>query len=160
VLPDGRTVPAQMRLEATLGDDAIGSIGDTTYLGQDNTDPELRTGLQSLRNIEEVSIVAAPGQVSAQLQQGLIDHCELLRDRFAVLDPTPEPRDTISDAQDQRQQFDTKYAALYYPWLSIPDPFPANLAAVQDYAIPPSGHMLGIYARTNVDRGVHKAPTN
>jgi phage tail sheath protein FI len=83
-----------------------------------------------------------------------------MRYRFAVLDSLPEPTDTISDAQGQRQQFDTKYAALYYPWLTIPDPFPTNLADVRDYPIPPSGHMLGVYARTDIDRGVHKAPAN
>jgi phage tail sheath protein FI len=101
-----------------------------------------------------------PGRTSATLQQGLIDHCELMRYRFAVLDTSPEPHDTVTDVQTQRQQFDTKYAAMYYPWLSIPDPFPANLADVHDYAIPPSGHMLGVYARTDIERGVHKAPAN
>lgn len=159
-LPDGRRVPARQRLEQVVGDDSIGTLTDDHYLGSDHVDPERRTGLQSLRNIEEVSIVAVPGRVSPRLQQGLIEHCELLRYRFAVLDSTPEPVDTIADAQNQRQQFDTKYAALYYPWLTIPDPFPDNLADVRDYPIPPSGHLLGIYARTDIDRGVHKAPAN
>ncbi len=158
--PDGRLTPARTRLEAVPGDDSIGTLGDPQYLGLDNVDPELRTGLQSLRNIEQVSLVAIPGQVSATVQQGLIDHCELMRYRFAVLDTTPEPADTISDAQDQRQQFDTKYAALYYPWLAIRDPFPENLADVHDYPIPPAGHLLGVYARTDIERGVHKAPAN
>ena len=159
-LPDGRTVPAQLRLETTLGDDAIGAVTDHTYVGDDNADPELRTGLQCLRNVEEISLVAIPGRASATVQQGVIDHCELLRYRFAVLDSLPEPTDTISDAQGQRQQYDSKYAALYYPWLTIPDPFPTNLADIHDYPIPPSGHMLGVYARTDIDRGVHKAPAN
>ena len=159
-LPDGRLVPAMLRLETVRGDDSIPTLNDSHYLGADNADPELRTGLQSLRNIEQVSIVAIPGRVSPSVQQGVIDHCELMRYRFAVLDTRPEPTDTISDAQDQRQQFDTKYAALYYPWLAIPDPFPVNLADVKDYAIPPSGHMLGVYARTDIERGVHKAPAN
>ena len=60
----------------------------------------------------------------------------------------------------QRQQFDTKYAALYHPWLLIPDPYPVNLSQIADYPIPPSGHMVGIYARTDIERGVHKAPAN
>ena len=77
-----------------------------------------------------------------------------------MLDSPPEPDDTITDVQGQRQQFDTKYAALYYPWLTIPDPFPANLADIHDYPIPPTGHMLGVYARTDIERGVHKAPAN
>ncbi|MBB2890239.1 phage tail sheath C-terminal domain-containing protein [Flexivirga oryzae] len=160
VLPDGRRMPALLRLETTLGDDSIGTISDDTYIGSDSTDPEQRTGLQSLQNVEEISLVAVPGRVSARLQQAVIDHCELLRYRFAVLDTTPEPNDTISDAQSQRGQFDTEYAALYYPWLSIPDPFPTNLADIHDYAIPPAGHVLGVYARTDIDRGVHKAPAN
>lgn len=160
VLPDGRRVPARHRLEAVVGDDSISSFSDAHLLGADHVDPARRTGLQSLRNVEEVSLVAVPGETSASVQQGVIDHCELMRYRFAVLDTTPEPRDTIADAQDQRQQFDTKYAALYYPWLSIRDPFPANLADVHDYPVPPAGHLLGVYARTDIDRGVHKAPAN
>jgi phage tail sheath protein FI len=160
VLPDGRTVPARLRLEQVQGDDAIGSIGDSTYLGADSTEPDDRTGLYSLQNIEEISLVAVPGQTRPAVQQGVIDHCELLRYRFAVLDAVPEPADTLSDVQNQRQQFDTKYAAMYHPWLSIPDPFPAIPAQVQDYPVPPAGHMLGVYARTDVDRGVHKAPAN
>jgi phage tail sheath protein FI len=83
-----------------------------------------------------------------------------LRYRFAVLDSPAPPTDTLADVQNQRQQFDTKYAALYYPWLVTPEPFPVNLQKIQDYPIPPSGHMLGVYARTDIERGVHKAPAN
>ena len=94
------------------------------------------------------------------MQGALINHCELMRYRFAVLDGPRPPQDTLSDVQNQRQQFDTKYAALYHPWLLIPDPFPVNLGKVVDYPIPPAGHMVGIYARTDIERGVHKAPAN
>ena len=139
VLPSGQRRPARMRLEEVIGFDSIGTLTDDDYIGADNVDPDLRTGLESLRNIEEISIVAIPGRVSPQVQQAVIDHCELLRYRFAVLDSRPEPTDTISDAQDQRQQFDTKYAALYYPWLSIPDPFPENLTTIREYADPAGG---------------------
>lgn len=159
-LSNGKVVPAKMRLEQVVGDDAIGSISDTTYLGEDPGDPQDRTGLESLRNIEDVSIVAIPGVTGTNIQSGLITHCELMRYRFAVLDSLPEPNDTLTDVQDQRQQFDTKLAALYYPWLAIPEPFPTNLANVREYPIPPSGHMIGIYARTDIERGVHKAPAN
>ncbi len=160
VLPGGLRRPARMRLEQVIGFDSIGTLTDDHYVGADNADPDLRTGLQALRNVEQISIVGIPGQVGPRVQQALVDHCELMRYRFAVLDSRPEPTDTISDAQSQRQQFDTKYAALYYPWLSIPEPFPENLTTIRDYAIPPSGHVLGVYARTDVDRGVHKAPAN
>lgn len=160
ILPTGQQRAARLRLEQVAGFDAIPMMTDAAYIGMDNADPDLRTGLQCLRNVEQISIVGLPGRVSVSAQQALIDHCELLRYRFAVLDSVPEPNDTISDTQNQRQQFDTKYAALYYPWLSIPDPFPANSSNVRDYAVPPTGHVLGVYARTDIDRGVHKAPAN
>jgi phage tail sheath protein FI len=160
VLPGGLRRPARMRLEQVLGFDSISTLTDDDYIGADNADPDLRTGLQGMRNVEEISIVGIPGRVAPRVQQALVDHCELMRYRFAVLDSRPEPTDTIADTQAQRQQFDTKYAALYYPWLSIPDPYPESLTTIPDYAIPPSGHVLGVYARTDVDRGVHKAPAN
>jgi len=106
----------------------FGSIIDDTYIGIDNTEPLLRTGLQSLRNEEEISIVACPGRTSAALQNRVIEHCELLRYRFAVSRCQPPPRDSLNDVQNQRQQFDTKYAALYHPWPLIADPFPVNQA--------------------------------
>jgi phage tail sheath protein FI len=94
------------------------------------------------------------------MQNALIAHCELMRYRVAVLDGPRPPHDTLSDVQTQRQQYDTKYAALYHPWLLISDPYPVNLSQIADYPIPPSGHVVGIYARTDIERGVHKAPAN
>jgi phage tail sheath protein FI len=142
------------------GFDDIGSITDQTYIGQDNVNPEQRTGLFTLRNVEDISIIGAPGRTTPAIQNALINHCELMRYRFAVLDGPPPPADSIPDVQAQRQQFDTKYAALYHPWLLTADPFPVGPIVRQDYPIPPSGHMLGIYARTDIERGVHKAPAN
>lgn len=158
LLPDGRRRAARHRLGG--GNDSIGTLTDATYIGADSATPENRTGLHSLRNVEEISIVACPGRTSVAMQSALIVHCELMRYRFAVLDGPRPPRDTLSDVQTQRQMFDTKYAALYHPWLLVPDPYPTNLARIPDYAIPPSGHLIGIYARTDIERGVHKAPAN
>ena len=161
VLPDGRRRPARHALgDLVPGTDSIGTLTEDDYVGQDNQDPEARTGLHSLRNIEEISIVACPGRTTAVTQNALIAHCELMRYRVAVLDGPRPPQDTLSDVQTQRQQYDTKYAALYHPWLLIPDPYPVNLSQIADYPIPPSGHMVGIYARTDIERGVHKAPAN
>jgi phage tail sheath protein FI len=158
VLSDQRERPARHPLENGL--DSIATLLDSHYIGQDDPNPENRTGLQSLKNIEEISIVACPGRTTVPIQNALINHCELMRYRFAVLDAQRPPNDAMADVQSQRQQFDTKYAALYHPWLSIPDPYPVTLSRIQDYAIPPSGHVVGIYARVDVERGVHKAPAN
>jgi hypothetical protein len=158
LLPDGRRRAARHPLEG--GNDSIGTLSDATYIGDDSATPEERTGLHSLRNIEDISIVACPGRTSSQLLNALIVHCELMRYRFAVLDALRPPNDALANIQSQRQQFDTKYAALYHPWLLVPDPFSSNLARIPDYPLPPSGHVVGIYARTDIDRGVHKAPAN
>jgi uncharacterized protein len=87
------------------------------------------------------------------VQGALITHCELLKDRFAILDP----RDGlgVQDILDERSLIDTKYAALYYPWLLVRDP-----VVNRDVPLAPSAHMAGIYARVDDERGVHKAPAN
>jgi phage tail sheath protein FI len=157
-LPDGRIEPARHPL--SLGDDSLGTLNDASYIGVDNVDPDKRTGLFSLANIDDISLVACPGRTSAQIQNALIAHCEELRYRFAVLDGQGPPQDTISDVLTQRQQYDTKYAALYHPWLLVSQPFPASAATPPEFAIPPSGHVLGVFARTDIERGVHKAPAN
>lgn len=157
LLPGGIVQPARHALAD--GSDALATTTDATFLGTDNADPRLRTGLTALRNLPEISLVAIPGQTSANLQAGIISHCENARYRFAVLDAADEQA-SLNDVRQQRQQFDTKYAALYYPWLTIPDPTPANLANVGTFALPPSGHVMGLIARVDVERGVHKAPAN
>lgn len=158
VLPNGRTQAARHPLFG--GTDSLGTLTDDGYVGEDAVEPDQRTGLQSLRNVDDVSIVAIPGMVSVQIQGALIDHCELMRYRFAVLDGPIPPDDTLTDVQDQRQQFDTKYAALYHPWPLIPEPFPIRLDDIPLIPIPPSGHVMGVYARVDIERGVHKAPAN
>lgn len=158
VMPSGLQRPARHKLDG--GNDAVVMMGDGMYAGQDNAEPELRTGLHTLKSLLNISLVAVPGQTSAPLQQAVIDHCEEMRYRFAVLDGPPPSNDTLTDVQNHRQQFDSKYAALYHPWVTIADPFPANLGSIRQYPIPPSGHMLGIFARVDNERGVHKAPAN
>ncbi len=121
-------------------------------------DPKERTGLQALKNIDNVSIIAIPGRTSQRVQQAIISHCEVLRFRFGVLDS--RVGNGIAELQEHRGLYDTRYAALYYPWLRIDDPFPDNPRIRCQVFIPPSGHMMGIYARTDLERGVHKAPAN
>jgi hypothetical protein len=90
----------------------------------------------------------------------VIGHCERLRYRMAILDPPVAS--SISEVRRFRSAFDTKYAALYYPWLEIIDPNvrPDPGSPTQKLLVPPSGSVAGIYARSDVERGVHKAPAN
>ena len=159
--PDGQVVPVGLRL--TGGDDQLGAVADSDLVGTDAVDPADRTGLQALKNVEEISIVAIPGRTSATVQNAVLAHCELMRYRFGVLDSVRglDPNGaTLDQVQAQRSLYDSKYGALYYPWVVIDDPFPQNPAVAEPVMIPPSGHMIGIYARSDIERGVHKAPAN
>ncbi len=91
------------------------------------------------------------------VQEAMITHCELMRYRFAVLD-TP-PGLNAQQAKEWRLyvNFDTSYAALYYPWIQIAD---LSGGGSTTKMVPPSGHMVGVYNRTDGERGVHKAPAN
>jgi hypothetical protein len=119
--------------------------------------PGLRTGLKALEDIEQISIIAAPGLTSQLVQNALIEQCERLKYRFAILDPKPKPGNVapgLIEIQNQRELYDTKYAAIYYPRVFMPDPTNVSIP------VPPSGHIAGIYARVDEERGVHKAPAN
>jgi len=112
-----------------------------------------RTGIQAMEDIDEISICAAPSIWSTTVQSALITHCEQLRYRFVILDPKDGL--SIDGIQTFREPIDTKYAALYYPWIEVRDP-----SVRRNVQIGPSGHMAGIYARVDVERGVFKAPAN
>jgi uncharacterized protein len=141
----------------TTGGSDGAAPADETFIGTDGG-PGNRTGIQALSDIEDISIVAAPGITSARVQAALIAHCEMLRYRFAILDPAAKSGNLapdLNDVQKQRDQFDTKYAAIYYPRVRVYDPS----KGLQVVAAP-SGHIAGIYARVGDQRGVSKAPAN
>lgn len=127
---------------------------DAQYIGND-FGPGNRTGLQSMIDIDEVSIVAIPGITSQVVHNALVTHCETLLDRFAILDPQYQRNSALNDIQAQRNNFDTRYAALYFPRLQTID-----LTTGSILTLPPSGHITGVYAKTDIERGVHKAPAN
>jgi len=160
-LPSGRVQPVARRLSG--GADLNASITDADYVGVDDVDPLSRTGLYCLKSQEEISLVAIPGRVSEFVQGEVINHCELMRYRVAFLDSVPGSDPTgaaIPAVQAQRQQFDSKYASLYYPWLRVDNPFVGAPLEPAQISVPPSLHLMGICARTDVNRGVHKAPAN
>jgi uncharacterized protein len=123
-----------------------------------------RSGFAALEEIEDISIVAAPGYSHGYatggdqgriltIQAHLINHCETMRYRVAVLDAPDHA--ALSDVRAFRGKIDSKYGALYYPWVTIMDP-----VSDRELNLPPSGFVAGIYARNDVDRGVQKAPAN
>jgi phage tail sheath protein FI len=134
------------------GDDKLESLTSDDFVGVDGGSGK-RTGIQALEDITDISICIVPAMWSQVIQSALITHCETLKSRVAILDP-PDGLG-IDDIQSFRAPLETKYAALYYPWVVVRDP-----SISKDVNIAPSGHMAGIYARVDNDRGVWKAPAN
>jgi hypothetical protein len=138
--------------------------GIADYIG-DSAD---RTGFGGLEAIDEITMVAVPDLMTAyqrgalndqavrSVQLALIAHCELMGDRVAIIDPPPglNARD-IRVWRQNTAGYDSHYAALYYPWVKAFDPSSGRIRVV-----PPSGHVAGIWARNDAERGVHKAPAN
>lgn len=140
-----------------------------------------KTGIHSLTGYDEIALVAAPGKNSLDDCNALIDHCELLSNRFAIIDgpavfddvteltkvatetspSSSSSSSTDTDAPAKPKKISgmrakaTSYAAQYIPHLRVKSPLTGDTVDC-----PPSGHMAGIYARTDNDRGVHKAPAN
>jgi uncharacterized protein len=137
-----------------LGSDGANPSADDDYVGNDNG-PGTRSGILALQDVEEVSIIAAPGRTGLEVQNALINQCEQLNlYRFAVLDGLEvSGSQSINDVLVHRDSYDTSYAAYYVPWLQI-------TLNNQNVFIPPSGHVVGIYAATDNTRGVWKAPAN
>ena len=136
--------------------------GRTEYQGRADPTQDYSTGFKQFESIEDISIVAAPGStwhyasrvddVNA-ITNLLIAHAEYMRYRIAVIDP-PEAQ-KIADVRKLKAKLDSKYAALYYPWVRIFDPITR-----QAINLPPSGFVAGIYARNDSERAVYKAPAN
>lgn len=130
-----------------------------------------RKGLELLEEVDEVNIVAAPGYTDIASYESLLSHCEKSRNRIAVLDAPKDVGDidlltkvgTASSSEPPSPKgglrprvSDHGYGAFYFPWITAQDPL--NPRTLID--VPPSGHIAGIYARTDATRGVHKAPAN
>lgn len=143
-------------LVLTLQGGSNGSVLTVTsdaFLGKDDG-PGKRTGLQAFQENGNVSIMAIPGVTSPEVQAALIAYCEGKKSCFAILDIPMELKKT-NDVATFRNMYDSTYAAMYHPWLEMYD-----AGAKRSAYFPPSGAMAGIYARTDIDRGVHKAPAN
>jgi uncharacterized protein len=97
----------------------------------------------------------------ARVQQAMIDFCEQQKRCMALLDPPVQAGGivaSVAEIQNWRGRFDSKYAALYYPQLLVYDPLRLGGQIVR--AIPPCGHVAGMFARVDRETGVHRAPAN
>lgn len=140
------------------------ALAPEDYVG----DASQRTGLGALEAVDAVTMVCAPDLMAAY-QMGMIDldgvqavqgaiiaHCEAMGDRVAILDPPPGLNaQQLHEWRMYKAAYDSRYAALYWPWVSVFDP-PSG----EEILVPPSGHVAGVWGRNDDSRGVHKAPAN
>jgi uncharacterized protein len=145
--PDNLPAPVAGQLAGGAEDDPAGALQDTNGF---------RAAIDALRNIDEVNVLCVPDRTDLAVQAHMIAHCTEMQDRFTILDPIP--RATSEQIRAQREALpasDRGFAALYYPWIVV-----ANPIAEGQVTIPPSGHLAGLYARVDNERGVSKAPAN
>ncbi|SFY19643.1 phage tail sheath family protein [Streptomyces atratus] len=142
----------------------VARVDPAEYVG----DAAARTGFAGLEAIDEITMVAVPDLMSAYqrgdidaegvkaVQLAVISHCEQMGDRVAVLDTPPGMNaQRVRTWRNDDAGYDSRYATVYYPWLKVFDP-----ATGQNALVPPSGHVAGVWARSDGERGVHKAPAN
>jgi uncharacterized protein len=162
----GEVAPAVGTKAALVGGTVSGPVRVTPdeYVGNSAD----RTGFGGLEAVEEITMVAAP-DLMALYQAGVVDmdglkavqlaiiaHCELMGDRVAILDTPPDYNaQQVKEWRQDKAGYDSRYATLYWPWIKVFDP-----VAGQVTFVPPSGHIAGIWARNDGERGVHKAPAN
>jgi Bacteriophage tail sheath protein len=156
----GWSTPQQADLAAAM---MTAANGAATLWNTERLAPrDLSTALSLLEPFEEISIVAAPGSADAGSWSALQTHCETFApNRFAILDcpggtdwATAPPKSDASPPE-MPQRTDHRVSAIYFPWIKVTDPL-TNLPTL----VPPSGHMAGVYARVDAQRGVFKAPAN
>ena len=133
------------------------------YEGRADDAAKTKTGLKAFEDVEDISIVAAPGSTyglengyradATTIVNNLISHAQRMRYRIAVIDSGNGQ--SINEVRAMRAKIDSSYAALYYPWVRVLDPVTRT-----EINLPPSGFVAGIYARNDVNRAVYKAPAN
>lgn len=164
----GTPTAFQLRSGLSSGADSTGRVTFFMGNGNDGTEPSaerFREGLEALNGIDGISIIAAPG--SSMSTQAEAIRLELIANaerrgayRIAVLD-APAAQ-TVAQVRNIRASMDSDHAALYHPWVIVanPDASPTDPSQPLELAVPPSGHVCGVYARNDAERGVYKAPAN
>ncbi len=124
----------------------------------------LEAALALFEAIDDISIVAAPGLATSVVQWNLIAaHCFKMKTRFGIIDPPgaadwrklPVPQDGVIPPANMTLPSPSPNCAIYFPWITVYDP-----VSKANKKVPPSGHIAGVYARVDAQRGVHKAPAN
>jgi len=124
---------------------------------KDKSVQSLEGALEAAGKLQTIDLVCVPDPVkdraeAFERQQLIVNHCEAMGDRFAILDSLQS--DNKEGVSQQWHEIDGNNGAIYYPWIMVRGLDEAPRLQ------PPCGHVAGVYARTDRTRGVHKAPAN
>ncbi|HEX7038817.1 MAG TPA: phage tail sheath C-terminal domain-containing protein [Trueperaceae bacterium] len=161
--------------------------GSRCYVVAIGADEPVEAGLRVFEGIDDIAIVATPGYVGTSVYEAVRGHCERLGDRVGIVDP-PETVEHLRSltvvgtetAPSGRRRggaeegadggeagspagvrpADSSFLALYYPWILVDDPLVQRRTPETRRYVPPSGHIAGIWSRTDATHGVHHAPAN
>lgn len=147
----------------TGGGDGAASLTRDDMRGDPGALPGERIGLTAFSEVDEIAILYAPDMYSSIFDSSgrssfvddMLTQCETLKDRFAIIDVPSSTADISTYNLSSAPLRTSKYGAVYYPWIKVMDPL-----TKREKLIPPGGHIAGIYARSDQERGVHKAPAN
>jgi phage tail sheath protein FI len=173
-LPAAAGVPAAERLPAPGRYALLQPVPETADPAILQGSESERTGYEGLAVADNVTIVAIPDLVTVAtrpdksfdtqsflaFQGQLVDWCAASGKRMALLDPPPGMSATNAVEWRQRLAKDSPYAAAYYPNVVVPNRAPGANSGERFITVPPSGHIAGVWARTDATRGVWKAPAN
>jgi phage tail sheath protein FI len=138
--------------------------GSGCYVIRITAESDIQKALDKLAPVDAISMVAAPGVDPTKAYVSLKDHCEKFQDRVAILDSVETVDDVLKlkDVGNPGRPQNSTYSAFYFPWLQVADPAESLMNPNGDglVFVPPSGHIAGVYARTDNTRGVFKAPAN
>jgi phage tail sheath protein FI len=142
--------------------------GSRCFVARITGSTDLDAALKAFAAIDEIALVAMPGNTDDAARDKLVAHCLQTGDRFAILDGPETAADlttlthTAADTPAGVMPKRTDLAAFYFPWVQVFDPASKLLTPTGSGGlnVPPSGHIAGIYARVDNNRGVHKAPAN
>jgi phage tail sheath protein FI len=154
-----RPANSQTPTEYHLGEALPGGNVDGALAGSDGMPPadlEHKNGLAAFDTVRDVNLIALPGIGSADVVATGVNYCTQRGDCFFIGDLNSTD-DTVDEARAFVNGLTVKssYGAVYYPWLRETDPTGASPSPI---LVPPSGSVMGMYARIDSRRGVWKAP--
>lgn len=136
------------------GEDKNDDLTVDDFVGAVNPLTDERTGIRSLELIDDISLVMVPGVWAPAVGNALLQHCESVKYRMAILDaPLGFSVEDVAKHKDRLD--DSKRGAFYYPWVKARQP-----GQTADVDVPPSGAIAGIYADVDSRRGYYKPPGN